>query len=388
MQLKEYQEQFDEGRLYLDATMVDYSKWKNIEISDDEDDTHPNIDTPSLFRWRHQARLERMEERKKEQEEHNRKKAETLQKLKDTKEKLAKLESEQKDSADLTTLKKVLQDLEKEEKKIQQKEEEMKKKERLTPWNVDTIGQDGFTKTVINTKPPRKDADAGLSDEEKEKRMKQFVKENEKKLKEFGMLRKYDDSKKFLQEHPYLVCENTANYLVVWCINLEMEEKHDLMEHVAHQCICMQYILELSKQLEVDPRACVGSFFSRIQIAEVEYKNSFDDELRAFKDRIRKRAAENVADAVREAEEEERKARLGPGGLDPVEVFESLPECLQKCFEAQDIPLLQQTIASMSEEEATYHMKRCVDSGLWVPDAKAKEKEEQQKATKETPDPE
>jgi len=98
------------------------------------------------------------------------------------------------------------------------------------------------------------------------------------------------------------------------------------MEHVAHQCICMQYILELSKQLDVDPRACVGSFFSRIQIAEVEYKNSFDEELRAFKDRIRKRAAEKVADAIREAEEEERKARLGPGGLDPVEVFESLPE--------------------------------------------------------------
>ncbi|KAL6439114.1 hypothetical protein ACFW04_003823 [Cataglyphis niger] len=327
-----------------------------------------------------------MEEQKREQEEHMRKKAETLQKLKDTKEKLAKLESEQKDSADLTGLKKVLQELEEEEKKIKEKEEEMKKKERLTPWNVDTIGQDGFTKTVINKKPPRKDDD-GLSDEEKEKRMKQFVKENEKKLKEFGMLRKYDDSKKFLQDHPHLVCENTANYLVIWCINLEMEEKHDLMEHVAHQCICMQYILELSKQLDVDPRACVGSFFSRIQIAEVEYKNSFDDELRAFKDRIRKRAAEKVADAIREAEEEEKKARLGPGGLDPVEVFESLPESLQKCFETQDIPLLQQTIAAMSEEEATYHMKRCVDSGLWVPDAKTKEKEEQN-ATKETPDPE
>ncbi len=46
---------------------IDYSKWKNIEISDDEDDTHPNIDTPSLFRWRHQARLERQaeDERKK-----------------------------------------------------------------------------------------------------------------------------------------------------------------------------------------------------------------------------------------------------------------------------------------------------------------------------------
>lgn len=124
----------------------------------------------------------------------------------------------------MTTLKKVLQDLEQEEKKIQEKEKEMKKKERLTPWNVDTIGQDGFTKTVINKKPPRKDDDSSLSDEEKEKRMKQFVKENEKMLKEFGILRKYDDSKKFLLEHPYLVCENTANYLVIWCINLEMEE--------------------------------------------------------------------------------------------------------------------------------------------------------------------
>lgn len=137
---------------------------------------------------------------------------------------MARLESKQKDSADLTTLKKVIQDLEQEEKKIKEREEEMEKKERLTPWNVDTIGQDGFTKTVINKKPPRKDDDAGLSDEEKEKRMKQFVKENEKKLKEFGMLKKYDDSKKFLSEHPNLVCENTANYLVIWCINLEMEE--------------------------------------------------------------------------------------------------------------------------------------------------------------------
>ena len=45
---------------------LDYSKWDNIEVSDDEDDTHPNVDTPSLFRWRHQARLDRMKERENE----------------------------------------------------------------------------------------------------------------------------------------------------------------------------------------------------------------------------------------------------------------------------------------------------------------------------------
>ncbi|XP_078049710.1 cell division cycle protein 37 [Augochlora pura] len=354
--------------------MVDYSKWKDIEISDDEDDTHPNIDTPSLFRWRHQARVERMEERRREQTELEKKKSETQKKLNETKEQLLKLESEKKDIGDIAySLKKALQDLEDEEKKIKDKEEEIKKKEKLTPWNVDTIGQDGFSKTVINTKPARRDDDSGLSDEEKEKKLKQFIKQYEKELKEFGMLRKYDSSKAYLLSHPHLVCENTANYLVIWCINLEMEGKHDLMEHVAHQCICIQYILELSKQLDVPPIACMGSFFTRIEIAEVEYKNSFDNELRAFKDRIRKRSAEKVADALKEKEEEERQARLGPGGLDPIDVFESLPESLQKCFETRNIPLLHETLAAMPQSEVFYHMERCIQSGLWIPDAKLAE---------------
>ena len=41
-----------------------------VQVSDDEDDTHPNIDTASLFRWRHQARIERMEKEKQEREEY------------------------------------------------------------------------------------------------------------------------------------------------------------------------------------------------------------------------------------------------------------------------------------------------------------------------------
>ncbi|XP_041983189.1 hsp90 co-chaperone Cdc37 [Aricia agestis] len=343
--------------------MVDYSKWKDIEISDDEDETHPNIDTPSLFRWRHQARIERMEERKREKQEHEQRKAENHRKINETKKKIAEKDA---NSTSLESLTKALAELEKEAAEIQKKEDELKKKEKQTPWNVDTISEPGFTKTVINTKPQRS-GDENLTEEEKESKMKKFIKENEKLLKKFGMLQKYDDSKRFLQENSQLVCEETANYLVIWCINLEMEEKHDLMCHVAHQTICMQYILELSKQLDVDPRACVGSFFSKIQVAEKTYKDSFDDELEQFKARIKKRAAEKIQEAIREAEEEERKARLGPGGLDPVEVYDELPDELKKCFDAQDVPMLQATIAKMPEQEAVYYMKRCVDAGLWVP---------------------
>ena len=61
-------------------------------------------------------------------------------------------------------------------------------------------------------------------------------------------------------------------------------------------------------------------------MADVEYRKGFEDELTAFKDRIQRRAKEKIEAAIAEAEEEERAQRLGPGGLDPVEVFESLPQ--------------------------------------------------------------
>lgn len=50
-------------------------------------------------------------------------------------------------------------------------------------------------------------------------------------------------------------------------------------------------------------------------------------------------------------------------------MFESLPDDLKQCFESQNIELLQETLMNLSEEDAKYHMKRCIDSGLWVPDA-------------------
>lgn len=42
-----------------------------------------------------------------------------------------------------------------------------------------------------------------------------------------GMLQRWDDSQKYLSDHPYLVCEDTANYLVVICIDFEIDEVSD-----------------------------------------------------------------------------------------------------------------------------------------------------------------
>ena len=60
-----------------------------------------------------------------------------------------------------------------------------------------------------------------------------------------------------------------------------------------------------------------------------------------------------------------RNQRLGPGGLDPEEVWQTLPEPMQEAFNNQDLELLNAALALLSNEEAEYHMKRCEDAGLW-----------------------
>lgn len=172
------------------------------------------------------------------------------------------------DEEKVSSLQLKLKELELKKSELDKKHDELRVEEKKTPWNVDTISKPAFSKTIINktVKPSYDD----LTEEEKEVKMRDFVKDNKKILEEFGMLRRYNDSKNFLLKHSHLACESTANYLVIYCINLQMEEKSKtqskppsfgqvvasvintfvyflakLMEHVAHQCICMQYILEL-----------------------------------------------------------------------------------------------------------------------------------------------
>jgi len=42
-------------------------------------------------------------------------------------------------------------------------------------------------------------------------------------------------------------------------------------------------------------------------------------------------------------------------------------QILQECFEKKDIAMLQDAVTKLPKEEAEYHIKRCIDSGLWVP---------------------
>ena len=65
-------------------------------------------------------------------------------------------------------------------------------------------------------------------------------------------------------------------------------------------------------------------------------------------------------------EEIPREERLGPGGLDPLEVIETLPKAMVEAFESRDVDELRKALEALDPDEAAHHMKRCVDSGLWV----------------------
>ncbi|XP_034156127.2 hsp90 co-chaperone Cdc37 [Pangasianodon hypophthalmus] len=364
-------------------TTIDYSVWDHIEVSDDEDDTHPNIDTPSLFRWRHQARVERMEAFQKKGAELEKSLLEAKKKLSEAQRRVQELERASTDKAkkELEEAKTQEKQLRKEERSCEKKLEEHRREEKKMPWNVDTLSKEGFSKSVLNVKPEVKEE----TEDEKEQKHKTFVEKYEKQIKHFGMLRRWDDSQKYLSDNPHLVCEETANYLVIMCIDLEVEEKHALMEQVAHQTIVMQFILELAKSLKVDPRGCFRQFFSKIKTADQQYQDAFNDELESFKERVRGRAKIRIEKAMKEYEEEEKKKRLGPGGLDPVEVYDALPPEMQKCFDEKDIQMLQDAISKMDPTEAKYHMKRCIDSGLWVPNSRTDDDGEKEEEKEEEP---
>ncbi|XP_060882264.1 hsp90 co-chaperone Cdc37 [Labrus mixtus] len=347
---------------------IDYSVWDHIEVSDDEDDTHPNIDTPSLFRWRHQARVDRMEEFQKKGEDMNKSLRESRRKLAEAQKKVQELTISTTDDAKAELAKAQAEEkkMRKEERELEKKMDEFNREEKKMPWNVDTLSKEGFSKSIVNINPETADE----TEEQKEQKHKTFVEKNEKQIKHFGMMRRWDDSQKYLSDNPHLVCEETANYLVIMCIDLEVEEKRALMEQVAHQTIVMQFILELAKSLKVDPRGCFRQFFAKIKTADQQYQDAFNDELESFKERVRGRAKIRIEKAMKEYEEEERQKRIGPGGLDPVEVYETLPAEMQKCFDEKDIGMLQEVISKMDPTEAKVHMKKCIDSGLWVPNSK------------------
>ncbi|XP_069019574.1 hsp90 co-chaperone Cdc37-like 1 isoform X1 [Embiotoca jacksoni] len=188
---------------------------------------------------------------------------------------------------------------------------------------------DVFNKSIINVQNQPVDMD--------QDKCKTFLQKYEEELRHFGMLRRWDDSQRFLADIPQLICEETANYLILWCMRLQQEGKEALMEQVAHQAVVMQFILEMALNSRQDPRGCFRQFFHKAKEGQDVYLEVFYTELGAFKQRVKEYTLKCREDTSSTAQQNSgTKCRLDPK---------------------------EETVPPQVSE---YPMKRCLEAGLWT----------------------
>eukprot|EP00933_Yihiella_yeosuensis_P044430 TRINITY_DN39554_c0_g1_i1.p1 TRINITY_DN39554_c0_g1~~TRINITY_DN39554_c0_g1_i1.p1 ORF type:complete len:325 (+),score=99.34 TRINITY_DN39554_c0_g1_i1:77-1051(+) len=318
----------------------DYSKWDRLEISDDEDTFHPNLDKGL------NVRVNRITRDRKEEEIDSEKKKLT--------------EAGQIDKAE--------------------------KLEARRPLHVDNICHVAEERTIIQS-----------SDGSKKDRLKKgeesfsvdeygdFKKDNEDVLKKFENA-DWETSELLLKEYGHILMEDYANsYFMLAALEAEMKGDRKLMEKLARQGQIISQIHQLAEPMRRPPRDLVPRFFEKFQ--GDQSRAAFQEGVDHFTKHLIARAVvkkqEQEAEAKQAAEqaaaEEEmqpvslveamysmtKEERMGPGGLDPVDVFESLPESLQACFKSGDVELLKETATKMDPKDFEHHFDRCIQAGLW-----------------------
>ena len=376
----------------------DYSKWDKLDLSDDDGaDCHPNIELASWKRIKAQQRAER---RAKEEAEINR-----------LREKIQKYEAraqahEGKDES-------VRQDALAQMKKYQQQLDDFLARRK---WVADEVCQTKDDRSIVNknakTIPP-----PGVEDTSKKvvgpvtpdaefETYESYIKQHEKMVREFVAIdNDREASERFMVNHPEILNQHADGFLLLLCLDTAMRhnsvpadkkntrtidsEKREL-RRIVRQHLLLNYVLELAKLSKVDDvRAAVRPFFLKTSKQTKEQADEFEQELSAFIGRIENRAKEKLAkgekspltkkEDIAEEEDEYEPAGLGPGGLDPNEVLPTLPKAMQEAFIEQDVAKLKDILSSMPPEEADYHLKRCIDSGLWVvPKGEGEEEDEEE----------
>ncbi|NXW85445.1 CD37L protein, partial [Alopecoenas beccarii] len=99
-----------------------------------------------------------------------------------------------------------------------------------------------------------------------------------------SMLGRWDDSQRFLSDHPYLVCEETAKYLILWCFHLEAKQVLGRPLNCLKVC---SFPLNTTEKLS----KLMSHLITLLPVFpcpwEEGYLEAFKTELEAFKSRVR-----------------------------------------------------------------------------------------------------
>jgi len=353
---------------------IDYSKWDNIQLSsDDDEDCHPNIEK---YTWRRLRQRQRDDEEAKRKAQEKQLQAQLKQKnkaLREQKEKLAQLTAKGKTKE----AEAVASILESTEKTAAAKKRELQKLDKQRKIKADTMCHTAEERTIINANAklehnyPSRAKKSTKSEAEEAEEFTSFLDKNTKIIEQYSEQNDIESSEKFILANPMLLSEHATGMLLLSALKAEMGGDSKRMRHIVRQNQYLQYAMDLAAMTKESVLKCASKFF--LSLRNGQKRHMFERDCDDFAQKIAKRAIdkkkeEAAAAAAAEPEmvEMSREERLGPGGLDPVEVLESLPKDMKECFLSQDIPGLHKALANMTMEEAKYHMDRCTKSGLWV----------------------
>jgi cell division cycle protein 37 len=316
----------------------DYSKWDRLELSDDEDTHHPNLDKNLNIR------VNRITRDRKEDEIDTEKAA-------------------AEEAGDATKAAKL---------------------ENKRPLHVGNLCKVTDERTIINRAEGRSDR-RGQGEEFSVDEYVEFKKDNAKLLAEYTEA-DWDKSRAMLVKDGALLLDDHANnYFLLTALDEEMKGNKERVLKFGRQGQIISQIHQLAKPMNRPPRDLVHRFFDKFQTGEAmgAFQEGVDHFLKQIAARavVKKKEEEDAAaaEAAELAAQEEAEPvpliealytmtveeRKGPGGLDPVEVFESLPESMQECFKSGDVERLKKLSQEMEPGEFEKHFKRCIDAGLW-----------------------
>jgi len=318
----------------------DYSKWDRLEVSDDENTFHPNLDTGLNIR------VNRITRDRKEEE------------------------------------------IDEEKKKLEEKGEHVKaaKLESKRPLHVNNVCHVAEERTIIHSVDgSRKDTKKKDGESFKVDDYTVFKEDNAAILDRFENA-DWETSRQLLMQHGDVLMEDYANnYFMLTSLDEEMKGNRKRVERLCTQGQIISQIHQLAEPMKRPPRDLVPRFFEKFE--RDESKQAFQEGVNHFMKHIVQRAIvkkQEEEEADRQAAEQAKmqedvqpvplveamyqmsvEERMGPGGLDPVEVFESLPEALQECFKSGDVEMLKKVAGQMVPADFDRHFQRCVDAGLW-----------------------
>jgi len=199
-----------------------------------------------------------------------------------------------------------------------------------------------------------------------------FLDEHLDTVRKFATTKNDGKAQRFIKKHPEIVHEAAEGFLITHAVDRAVEgaEKPELAR-LSRRCLTVHNLVQSCSTQNVSPEFGVTRFYEKIEsdkkLSE-QYKIELNKQCEELMERIEIRRVERLAELqdVDKEDEEDEKAPLGPGGLDPTEVLNSLPEAMQDSFVNSDVEGLKKVLAEMEPAQAEYHMQRCIDAGLWV----------------------